>query len=257
MRAWGVLQRRQATVEDCSRWRMKSFTYNPVVLHRQPSTSLCNQFQLLSSSLHRNNLEPTFIGRFRHDSVSRVFSSSRQLLRSHKSRSSSRTDVGCKTIPAGLGNYATISSLAPSFSNFGSTERKRGILQCRAGREPASIDDKVVEIGKEELDINVVRDGWQWTKTNQELVMSALCAELGFPVEHMAMPLDSICTAFDSNCVCLNADSIFASACSRANRDNSAAGRVSVVGCFLLSFSSSVDCLRRQSSQVWYLPTSL
>ncbi|KAG0578283.1 hypothetical protein KC19_4G011100 [Ceratodon purpureus] len=153
---------------------MRSFTYNPLALQQQ---SLCNQPQLLSASLDRfSKLGP--IGRVGRGSVvPRVFSSSRPpVLRSYEGCGANRgIELECRKVRAGLASNVTVLSLASStFSNFASTECRRRVLQCRAGREPVSSDDKIVEIVKEELEIDVVRDGWQWTKTNQELIAYSL-----------------------------------------------------------------------------------
>lgn len=143
---------------------MRSFTYNPLALQQQQqqqvSTSLRNQ-----PSLHLNKLKSLSVGRFRHSTVPLVVSVA---LRSHQGSSRSRIEVERNTIPAGSGSNAT---------SVACTQRGRsghGVWQCRAGREPASSDEKLVEIVKQELEIDVVGDRWQWTKTNQELVAYSL-----------------------------------------------------------------------------------
>lgn len=168
---------------------MRSFTYNPLALQQQQqqfSTSLRNQ-----PCLHLNKLKSLSIGRFRHSFVPPVVSSSRPVvLRSHKGSSRSRIELE-RNAAAGSGSNATVSSLATQRGRSG-----HGVWQCRAGREPASSDEKLVEIVKQELEIDVAGDRWQWTKTNQELVPSR--PQLGFLT---TTPPNAHCIAFDSNSV--------------------------------------------------------
>lgn len=142
---------------------MRSLAYNPL----QTSTTLSTQ----PSSLQLKNPQPSSIRKFHH---SRVLSTSRPLLLRKGIISAIRIEFEYKRIHAGWANNATIPSLVPTFSNHGWTERRGRDFQCRAGRQPDlnnENDAAVAEIVEEELNMDVVvRDGWQWTKTNQELV---------------------------------------------------------------------------------------
>lgn len=47
----------------------------------------------------------------------------------------------------------------------------KSLLKCRAGHDPIlDENDELTEMVRAELDMESVMDGWQWTKTNQELV---------------------------------------------------------------------------------------
>lgn len=47
----------------------------------------------------------------------------------------------------------------------------KSLLKCRAGHDPiVDENDELTETVRAELDMESVMDGWQWTKTNQELV---------------------------------------------------------------------------------------
>lgn len=116
---------------------MKSFTCNPLALQPRLPAGTTQAAQLRTAS------------RYKLESVSRL-----------------RRDGSLLFRPLQGGRIQLECEMAGR-PGLGTTESRRALWQCRAGREP----DKVVEIVKEELEIDVVRDGWQWTKTNQELVI--------------------------------------------------------------------------------------
>lgn len=151
--SWGVLPWKNCCAG------MRTFACSPVAL--QQGSCVSNQPQWISS-LQLRNLKPSSIGRFRGSPSQRICSSCGP----HLCRKSvSLTQVGCKIDGSDSPSVTT-------FSNLRLTER-RSQLQSQAGRQPASNDenDVVAEIVEKELDTDVVSDEWQWTKTNQELVI--------------------------------------------------------------------------------------
>jgi len=141
---------------------MRSFAYNPLALQQYSSSRSLSPLQSSTSSLQLKNPISASTRQFHHGSLSRViFSTS-------LSKGRINTKFDCKRILAGWANNATIPSLLPSCLSRGRD------FQCRA-RPDLNVDENEAEIGKpgELMNMDVaVRDGWQWTKTNQELVIN-------------------------------------------------------------------------------------
>ncbi|XP_024372356.1 signal peptide peptidase 2 [Physcomitrium patens] len=141
---------------------MRSLAFDALALQQW---SLSTRPQL-SSLVYIKNLKPNSIKRFYGSSVSRTISSCKALLRH---QGFNRIELECKHISV---HKRRVSLLVPAFSNYRSTERRGAKIQCQAGLKPSSDDenDALVELVKKDVDI----DGWQWTKTNKELIAYSL-----------------------------------------------------------------------------------